>query len=239
MGAARYDFRPLPDELRRQYLDLQLGAPEIAFFCGCDPTTARHWLVAAGVKLRPRGCDPAQHFKRGQPSAFRGRSMSAESRAKIGAATRARPNKGFMRGGVHYLKGAAPEMNPRWAGGLTPERQAFYRSPEWKAACVVVWRRADARCECCGLDSRLPFAKATGFHVHHALTFQVRETRADPDNLVLLCRDCHFWVHGKDNPECYFLAERIDGAHFLEAQDAEMAIPTLFDLLDAQEAEAA
>jgi hypothetical protein len=230
MPAARYSFRPVPDELRRQYLDLHLGGPEIAFFCGCDSTTARHWLVAAGVEMRSRGHDRRQHFKAGQPSPFKGRRMSAESRAKVGAATRSRPNKGFMQNGVHYLKGAAPEKNPRWLGGLTPERQAFYRSPEWKAACVTVWHRADARCECCGLDSRLPHAKAAGFHVHHILTFQVRETRADPGNLILLCRYCHSWVHGKDNPARYFLALPI------AQQDAEMAIPTLFDLLESEAA---
>lgn len=174
MGAARYSFKPSPDELRRQYLSLRLGAPEIAFFCGCDPTTAHNWLAEAGVPMRRRGNNTLVHFKRGH-TASRGRKASAETKAKIGAATRARPNKGFMRNGVHFLKGV----------------------------------------------SGLPFAKKTGFAVHHALTFQVKETRAEPDNLILLCRHCHFWVHGKENKAGYFLA---------------VSIPTLFDLLAESEA---
>jgi transposase-like protein len=39
------------------------------------------------------------------------------------------------------------ELNPNWKGGVTPERQAFYASAEWKRVCRVVWKRDKATCQ--------------------------------------------------------------------------------------------
>ena len=38
------------------------------------------------------------------------------------------------------------ELNPRWLGGVTPERQSFYISQEWKSVCSKVWKRDKATC---------------------------------------------------------------------------------------------
>lgn len=87
------------------------------------------------------------------------------------------------------------ELNPRWLGGVTPERQLFYISQEWKMVCSKIWKRDKATCRRCGIKkySDMPF------HIHHIKSFRDKELRADIDNLVLLCEACHQWVHSKGN----------------------------------------
>lgn len=200
--------RPEPAELRRLYIDEHLGCPEIARRYKRDAKTVFWWLRQAGIPTRPRGSDVRQQFKKGERSAFAGRRHPRESLKKIKAATIARGGVPYLRNGKHWLKGAPPEANPRWLGGVTPERQEFYRSPEWKAACCAVWQRADARCERCGRDHRLRDRKRERpFHVHHIVSFAVRELRAEASNLALLCEPCHMWVHSKNNVDRQFLGD--------------------------------
>jgi len=45
------------------------------------------------------------------------------------------------------------------------------------------------------------------FHVHHIVSFAVRELRAAVSNLALLCEDCHRFVHSNANTACEFLGE--------------------------------
>jgi hypothetical protein len=89
------------------------------------------------------------------------------------------------------------ELNPRWKGGITPERQSFYTSSAWKTACSAVWTRDDAKCRRCGLDHRE--SPDMPMHVHHVAGFAVVELRADPDNLLLVCEACHHFIHSKRN----------------------------------------
>jgi predicted HNH restriction endonuclease len=45
------------------------------------------------------------------------------------------------------------------------------------------------------------------FHIHHVVSFMVRELRAEPDNLVLLCKKCHLFVHSRKNKTSEFIKE--------------------------------
>lgn len=198
-------------ELRMLYVDENKGCPEIARLVGCDPTTIHHWLRDAGIPTRRRGSNPAVYFRKGERSAFAGRRHTPEAIAKVRASTVADGRVPYLRNGRHFLSGARPEDNPNWKGGLTPERQAFYRSDEWKLACVEVWHRADARCERCGFDHRDQRERnGERFHVHHIVTFQYPPLRAEPSNLVLLCPDCHRHVHSKENVSGEFIRPRPD-----------------------------
>jgi len=87
------------------------------------------------------------------------------------------------------------ELNPRWLGGVTPERQSFYISQEWKKVCSMVWKRDKAVCIRCGIKKETDMP----FHIHHIRSFSDKELRADINNLVLLCEACHQWVHSKGN----------------------------------------
>lgn len=100
------------------------------------------------------------------------------------------------------MHGRTGPESPNWKGGVTPERQAFYASQEWAEACQTVWKRDDATCQRCGVHRDLSDRE---FHIHHIVSFAVEDLRSDPDNLVLLCEDCHRWVHSNENTDNAFL----------------------------------
>jgi len=97
------------------------------------------------------------------------------------------------------------ELNPRWLGGVTPERQGFYTSKEWKEACSYVWKRDGAICQRCGLHREDSLDMP--FHIHHLTSFANKELRAEVDNLILLCEACHLFVHSKRNKENEFISQ--------------------------------
>jgi hypothetical protein len=209
--------RPTADELRNLYIAQKKGCPEIARLFERDPTTIRNWLVEAGIPTRSRGSDSRQHFKAGHQMRA-GIRHTEESRRKIGEASKGR--KPYLRDGEHWLHTVSADQNPNWKGGVTPERQEFYRSQEWKAASRIVWTRANGCCERCGLDWRTVDRKTTPtFHIHHIASFAVKELRAEPTNLALLCRPCHLFVHSKANIT----------REYLQTAEKQVGMPTLFD----------
>lgn len=98
------------------------------------------------------------------------------------------------------------ELNPRWLGGVTPERQSFYKSQEWKSVCSLVWKRDGATCQRCRLHRSE--SKDMPFHIHHIVGFADKDLRAAKDNLVLLCETCHHFVHSKRNTKNEFLPQK-------------------------------
>jgi hypothetical protein len=217
-----------PAELRRLYVDENLGCPEIAARINADPKTIWEWLIEAGIPRRSRGSGTRHHFPKGHKLRV-GQRHTAATRERIRLATVSDGRVPYLRNGQHWLKGSRPEENPKWRGGITPERQAFYRSEQWKTACVAVWHRADAKCERCGKDNRVARkAREPTFHVHHIVSFQVRELRAAVSNLALLCCVCHMFVHSKENAGREFLPADLQGA------ERELSIPDLFASDEAQ-----
>lgn len=110
-----------------------------------------------------------------------------------------------------------------------------------------VWARDNACCRNCGKDWRTRDALEPSFHVHHVWTFQIAALRANPAILVLLCQQCHRWVHSNANttrawlpqePESTHFPGRselsaayfLDQVHYLRAAEREFTMPTLFDL---------
>ncbi|CAB3730674.1 HNH endonuclease [Paraburkholderia rhynchosiae] len=233
--------RPSNDELARLYTELGLSCPDIGWLYDRDASTVRGWLVAADISTRPRGSNAAVHFRKGERSAFAGRRHSPESIARVRAASIARGAVPYLRNGQHWLKGSLPEANPNWAGGATPERQEFYRSAEWKVVVRYVWARDNACCRNCGKDWRtVDRSTEQTFHIHHVWSFQISALRANPAILVLLCRQCHLWVHSNANVTRAWLPQEPDSPNFpdldgidkiadLEAAELEMSTPTLFD----------
>jgi hypothetical protein len=102
--------------------------------------------------------------------------------------------------------GKKGHLHPNWNGGSTPDRQAFYASIEWRCVVKQVWERDCATCQKCGVkaDHVLQFA------IHHIVSFKVVELRAELTNLVLLCADCHRWVHSKENKDRQFIKEAFE-----------------------------
>ena len=198
-------IHPSAEWLRQKYETEGLDCVQIAAIFGCDSKTAWEWVKAAGIETRKRGHGhPANHFKPGHRNSV-GRKYSAATIAKVKASTIARGQVPYLKNGIHWLKHPGA-VNGRWLGGITPERQTLYRSAEWKEAVKAVWKRDNAICQRCGLDHRtVKRTFRSKFQLHHIDGFQIVERRVALDNLILVCRSCHLWIHSKENAEHLFL----------------------------------
>lgn len=90
------------------------------------------------------------------------------------------------------------ENNSQWKGGITPEREALYKTKLWKRRVVQVWERDKATCQICSTPYEHP---KMAFEIHHIVPFHSKKHRTSLNNLVLLCYKCHKWVHSKKNVE--------------------------------------
>lgn len=206
-AAARRKMTVTKEWLAQKYLTEQLGCPDIARELGVDAKTVLLWLRQCGIQTRPRGHLDSIRFKPGQVSPFKGKKHTDQFRAAARERALADGRLPWGKGRPHPHRGKRGAEVHSWRGGRTPERQAFYASDSWKRACVAVWHRADAKCERCVKDSRAIDRAVERFHVHHIVSFQVRELRAEPSNLVLLCEQCHRWVHSNRNTAKEFIRD--------------------------------
>lgn len=91
------------------------------------------------------------------------------------------------------------ENHAEWTGTAT-ERQAFSGSTEWRKVVKLVKARDNNQCQRCKTKRR-------PLHVHHIVSFAVKELRTDPSNLILLCEKCHRWVHSNGNVSAEYLQQ--------------------------------
>lgn len=188
-----------------QYHDQGKSANQIAREIGRDPKRVWEWIRDYGLETRPRGTDYGQNFQPGHESPMKGRTHTDETKDKIRAARIADGHVPYLKDGKHWLKHDGA-VSPAWKGGITPERQSFYATPEWADAVKAVWKRDNATCQKCGKHHNEAKNRGT-FHIHHIVSFMVKELRSEPSNLVLLCKECHMWVHSKKNTKKEFIKE--------------------------------
>jgi hypothetical protein len=199
---ARRD-RPSDEWLRQKYEDEGLTAVDLAHLFSKDPKTTWLWLRQAGVETRPRGSYDTFALSGAEHGNRLGVKHTEEAKTKIREAWKTRDPKSYAGNGP--WRGKFGEDHPQWKGGCTPERQAFYSSDEWKAVACLVWGRDKGVCRRCEKHSERTPDPHKRWHIHHIVSFMVKELRADPNNLVLLCPPCHRWVHGKFNLNKEFL----------------------------------
>jgi len=164
--------------LRQKYLTEGIDCTAISKIVGRNSKQVWQWLKGYGIPTRPRGGDGdiAPHrWTKGQVSPFKG---------KVG------------------LRGA---KSPAWQGGISPERQSFYASDDWKAALKIVFGRDKKTCQRCHIDQRQSRINGYKIHVHHIVGFKNKDLRCEPANLVLLCKPCHLFVHSRANINKEFL----------------------------------
>jgi len=199
--------QPLPvtkEWLIQKYIAERLDCTQISKLVSRDPSTVHWWLQRYEIPTRPRGYGkPSNMFQKGT-KVCAGRRQSEAARQKISESRRGKPV--VYKSGRHYLKGKRGADTNNWKGGVTPERQSFYATEEWKQAVKAVWKRDNAICQRCGLDHRTIPVKNRGiFDIHHIETFANKARRCELDNLVLLCEKCHLFVHSRENVNKEFL----------------------------------
>lgn len=182
-----------------QYINQRKSANQIAREIQRDSKRVWEWIKDYGFETRKRGTDYGQQFKPGTATML-GKKHTPETREKIRQAALNDGRKPWGKNNEPYWIGKTGQEHPAWQGGKTPERQAFYASDEWKSAVRAVWQRDNATCCQCGKSHNGDRSNGT-FHIHHIVSFQVEEYRANLNNLVLLCKPCHQWVHSKKNTE--------------------------------------
>lgn len=192
--------------LHDQYITQGKDANQIAREVGRDGKSVWNWLSMYDIPRRPRGHLHEKNLIK-DGSAFKGKKHSEETKEKMRALALADGRVPWGKGNSPPWKGVTGERHPSFKGGLTPERQAFYSSEEWVDVVKAVWARDNATCQRCGKRHNSKEARGT-FHIHHIVSFMVRELRAEVSNLVLLCNGCHRWVHGKENTEKKFIKEK-------------------------------
>ena len=194
--------------LYEEYIVKGRDCNDIAKEINRDPKRVWEWMKDYGIETRKRGtvC-PENHFKKGQKSAFAGHKHSDKTKELFRQKRLQDGHVPYLKNGQHWLKeeGKHPAS---WRGGVTPERQALYSSNKWKCAVKEVWKREKGVCQLCGKKQNDD--RNAKFHLHHLYPFADYERlRTNPDNLVMLCPDCHRFVHSKKNKEKVFMLKEV------------------------------
>ena len=100
-----------------------------------------------------------------------------------------------LTGELNGMYGRSGKSNPRWQGGITPQRQSVYSSTEWKNIIKTVYKRDNYICQRCFSHHLID----NPLHIHHIVTFKNKKLRIDLNNLILICKKCHLWIHSKKN----------------------------------------
>jgi hypothetical protein len=195
-----------PDWLREQYVDLGLDCVQIAAIVKRNPKRVWEWLQDIGIETRPRGGITASgSFAKGCPALFKGRKHTPENREHFRRIRLIDGHVPYLKDGVHWLK-ATGRRPGTWKGGITPQRQVFYATEEWKACVAAVWER-DQSCRRCDIPSHSTPGGRLRFDLHHIDSFMIVARRADPANVILVCVHCHRWIQSRHNQERRFLGE--------------------------------
>ena len=183
--------------LYQKYIIEKLTCPEIAKLVSRHPKGVWGWLKGFNIPTRARGAESGHSFVKGCVSPFTGRKHTEATRKKLSDQAKADGRVPYDPAIGSYMKGRKGSDTPNWKGGVTPERSACYSSQEWKDAVKTVWKRSGASCERC--EKKHTESYRGKFDIHHVISFADRRFRCDPDNLVLLCDDCHSFVHSREN----------------------------------------
>lgn len=181
-----------------EYITKKRTCNDIAKDVNKDPKTIWSWLKKYNIPTRKRGGESSSgSFKKGS-NLWVGKKHTDETKQKIREARLKDGHVPYLKNGEHWLKTVSTNKHPNYKNGLSPERQSFYSSLEWIELVKKIWSRDNAICQNCGKHHNTESNRGN-FHIHHIVSFQVKEKRLDLDNLVLLCKECHRWVHSKNN----------------------------------------
>jgi hypothetical protein len=203
--------KPVTKEwLHEHYIVKGLDTTQIGHMVGRDPKSVWNWLKDFGIPTRPRGSGVSAEVLTARLPDWGGKNHTPESRKKMSEYAKATGRVPYDPAVGSYMKGRRGADATNWKGGITPERQTLYSSIEWSECVKAVWKRDDAICQRCKLDHRTiapANRKRFAFALHHMVGFECVELRCIVNNLILLCRPCHIWVHSKKNINREFIRE--------------------------------
>lgn len=201
-----------PDMLRSKYLVEGQSDRQIAAALNVPEHRVYLARKAAGIPSRPRGHNLSGALRpQHDYGHWRGKSRAPETRQKISAAAQTQTNR--PSGQFHPMFGKQGAANPNYKHGNSPERQRIYSTYQWRCLIEFVYLRDGGRCRRCGLE--IPFDHKQQHHHHFWSWDEYPEFRLHPDNVMLICRTCHEWIHSSLNVERYWVAptrEQITGA---------------------------
>ena len=108
-----------------------------------------------------------------------------------------------LHGKTNGMYGRTGESSVNWKGGISTARQAFYSSKAWSNSVRKIWKRDNARFQSCDKHARA----AKAMHIDHVVSFAIVACRSVFKNLILLCKQCHDWVHSNNNADNEFILE--------------------------------
>lgn len=203
-GAYQKTFKPVTrDWLHEHYIEKQMDTTQIGHLVRRDPKSVWNWLKDFQIPTRPRGGNITVLIAKSQEhNWWKGRKHTAATRKKLSAIAKADGRVPFDKSIGPPMRGKKGADTVNWKGGITPERQAFYFSAEWKRAAAIAWKRDRGTCQRCGVNK---YDAEHALHLHHVVPFTYRPLRAEPTNLILLCKPCHSWVHSAKNKNKKFI----------------------------------
>jgi hypothetical protein len=195
-------LKPVTKEwLIDHYVNQNLDCTQISYIVKRDPKSVWNWLKDFNIETRNRGDNYKNNLTPGRPVGYKHKLETKIKMREIAIADKRVP---FNPQVGPYCKGKKGADTTNWKGGITPERQAFYSSIEWSNAVKEIWKRDNAICQKCKKSYKIK-EKRIPFHIHHITSFKIKELRTDVNNLILLCKDCHLWVHSKLNKNKEFI----------------------------------
>jgi 5-methylcytosine-specific restriction endonuclease McrA len=178
----------------------RLSVPKIARLAGCGTWKVHNRLRRFGIPRNPVGYNLSSAGTdniMAQPGAvnpFAGKCHTDSTRRRL--SQKASVPKPHLRGANNGMSGRTGPSNPNWRGGHTPERQLFYESQEWKNVSRLLRKRDKHVCRRCGRQK----TGRKSLHIHHIRSWaEYPDLRTTLSNLVLLCKECHNWVHSNLN----------------------------------------
>lgn len=69
----------------------------------------------------------------------------------------------------------------------------YWLTPKWLSIREDIIKEQGNKCKKCSKD--VVIAR----HIHHLITANISTFRYDKNNLIMVCEDCHKWIHSKKN----------------------------------------
>lgn len=194
--------------LYQKYIVEGLNCTQISQLVNRNSKRVWEWLRDYGIETRGRGFASSKYqFKKGT-NYWKGKKHPQEFKDKIKLLRLKDGHYPKQPNGFPYWKGKKGASTNNWKGGATPERQGLYDKQAWRDLVKRVWERDNAICQRCKTDYRIVNRETVKFAIHHIKSFACsKELRLDINNVVLLCFQCHRFVHSTKNINKEFISE--------------------------------